>query len=97
MKEIHFYEYNDTREELDMIHSWNDTMEAIGISKVNINTTQMGLLSTDLFSLGYKIFVHESSEESYEIVLGDDNTRTNRTIRVAHNLFKMWRANEFVK
>ena len=97
MKEIHFFEYTDNRIELNMIHSWNSTEEAINNDKKIINTTQMGLLSTDLIPLGYRLFVHESPSEFYEIVIGGHNTRTNKALRMAHNLFKMWRANTFRK
>lgn len=55
----------------------------------------MGLLHTRLFEDGYKIFVHESKEDWYEIKLGN-NERTNRYIHSGHNLFKMWQAGEFL-
>ena len=96
-KEIHFYEYHDNRIELNMHHSWNATQEAIDNGERIINTTQMGLLSTDLVPLGYRLFVHESPKESYEIVIGGPNTRTDKALRMEHNLFKMWKANAFRK
>ena len=57
----------------------------------------MGMLSTELIELGYRIFVHESDVDFYEIVIGGNNERTNKDLRMAHNLFKMWRANAFRK
>lgn len=53
---------------------------------------QMGLFSTRLFELGYRIFIHESPLRQYEIKLGGDNARTNREIKMGHNLFKMWKS-----
>lgn len=93
-KAIHFYEYD--REE-PVFHSWNTTKNQIRIGKSTIHTTQMGMLDTELIELGYGIFIHESETESYEIVLGGSNERTDKAIRPAHNLFKMWKAGAFAK
>lgn len=93
-KEIHFYEFYNP----DCIHSWISAEKAIVNGKEIIKTTQMGLMSMDLIaSYGYRIFVHDdicNQDSCYEIKVGD-NERTNREIRVAHNIFKMWRAGEF--
>ncbi len=91
---IHFYEYCKCS---PVYHSWNVTQHQIKIGKSTIHTTQMGLLYTRLFDLGYRIFVHESEEEFYEIVFGGNNERTDKAIRLAHNLFKMWQAGAFKK
>ena len=93
-KAIHFYEYDP---DIHVFHSWNTTQNQIRIGKSTIHTTQMGLLSTELIELGYRIFIHESKPESYEIVLGSGNERTDKALRSAHNLFKMWQAGAFVK
>lgn len=93
-KAIHFYEYNPN---VPVFNSWNTTQNQIRIGKSTIHTTQMGLLSTELIELGYKIFIHESETESYEISLGNGNERTDKALRSAHNLFKMWQAGAFSK
>ena len=88
VKAIHFYEYEANNFPI-VFHSWSLTMEQIQCQKSIIQTTQMGLLSTRLFELGYRIFIHEAPREQYEIKLGDKNERTNREIKMGHNLFKM--------
>lgn len=91
-KVIHFYEYDKGD---SVFHSWNATKNQIRIGKSTIHTTQMGLLSTELIESGYRIFIHESDTEYYEIVLGSKNERTDKALRTAHNLFKMWQAGAF--
>ena len=54
----------------------------------------MGLLSTRLIENGYRIFVHEDGGGSYELRLGGCD-RTDKEIRPAHNLFRMWQAGAF--
>lgn len=59
-----------------------------------ICTIQMCYLDTRWFEEGYRIFVHDSTG-TFEIALGDGNTRTTRHIRCAHNLFRLWTNGEF--
>lgn len=93
-KEIHFYDRNP--ELIGVIHGYNETINCIISGEPNIHTTQMGLLKTSLFSMGYRVFVHEHGRELYEIKLGD-NKCTGRYIRLGHNLFKMWVSGEFMQ
>ena len=57
-------------------------------------TTQMCFLSTDWIEMGYRIFIHDETGD-FEVKLGDSNERTDRYIRMGHNLLKMWRNGEF--
>jgi hypothetical protein len=91
-KEIHFYLYEP---EFPIYHSWNDIRDALRFDAPIIHTTQMGRLDTCWLEFGYKIFIHESENEMYEIKLGYNNERTNREIKIYHNLFEMWQSGEF--
>lgn len=93
--EIHFYERSlDIPADIPYCVCWKRTEEAINNSESYIVTTQMGLLSTELLKKGYRVFVHPTREDKYEIRLGE-NECTDKEIRVAHNLFKMWEAGAF--
>lgn len=89
-KEIHFYKYYNS----SCLHSWRDTEKAINIGKEYIETTQMGLLSTELSERGYRIYVHDDYDDFFEIKLGNCE-RTDKCIRLEHNIFKMWVAGAF--
>lgn len=99
MKEIHFYESTTAFKDIIPLVTWDMTEYAI-LRKTNIiHTTQMGFLSwsVTLFEEGYRIFIHETLDDVYEIKLGTDNERTNREIKKGHNIFKMWMSGEFMK
>jgi hypothetical protein len=94
--EIHFYDSQvSIPADVDQYYGWVDTVRAINSCVETIHTTQMGVLSTKLFEFGYRVFIHSYDDEAYEIKLGGDNTRTNREIRVEHNLFNLWKSGEF--
>lgn len=93
--EIHFYERAaNIPAGRSYCQCWYETEKEIRNRVQYIITTQMGCLSTALFEIGYRIFVHPDKEKPYEIKLGE-NSCTNREIRLGHNLFKMWMAGEF--
>ena len=92
-KAIHFYTYKP--DDVFCYVTWNDTIAAITRSESTIHTTQIGILGTRLFEFEYRIYIHEGNDDYYEITLGNNNTRTNREIRMGYNLFKMWKSGEF--
>ncbi len=96
IKEIHFYEsYDSIPRYIEYTSGWRETERCIKYDDEIVCTSQMGLLSTRLFELGYKIFIHENRLSMYEIKLGNDNERTDREIKLGHDLFKLWRNGEF--
>lgn len=95
MKEIHFYESQQAMPDGPSVaYGWHETEEMIRAGYRRIDTAQMGLLSTRLIADGYRIFVHPRDGSRYELRLGG-NDCTDKEIRPAHNLFRMWQAGAF--
>ena len=94
--EIHFYEsYLMVPADVPRSLGWTETKEAVAQKQVMIHTVQMGLLSTRLIEAGYRVFVHPVEGRVYEIRLDEKNDCTDKELRPAHNLFRMWEAGAF--
>lgn len=110
MKEIHFftkcYEMHDWvdkhRDEgldvesfscFDQVEQFENDIWSHKRDDVICATLQMCFLRTTWFELGFRIFVHDNTGE-FEIKLGQ-NDRTDREIRMGHNLYKLWYAGGF--
>lgn len=107
MREIHFFECKN--DAVSWYHEHDDLKPRIWIAEDYramewishlengndcIVTTQMSFLSTRWFEEGFRIFVHDRTGV-FEIVLGENNERTGRNIRLGHSLFRMWQNGEF--
>lgn len=100
IREIHFYEswhdmiYNSTYAKDTFVYfDMYGTKQAIKSDNKIIYTTQMSLLSTELFTKGFKVFVHNYRKSAIEIKLGENNW-TDRNITIKNNLFNLWLAGE---
>lgn len=94
--EIHFYEsYLNIPANIPIWYGWRETERAIEKKEPIIVTVQMGLMSTRLIEKGYRIFVHLEDGQQYEISMSENNTCTDKEIRPAHNIFRMWEAGAF--
>jgi len=95
MKKIIFYTYESKH--LNTLRIYNGYCESLAAINNNIEliyTTQMCLLSTKLFTQGYEVYIKNYNEDMYEVKLGL-NKRTDREIKMAHNIFKLWKSGEF--
>lgn len=90
-KEIYF---NSVSYDDGTLITYDETLKAIKRQDPYIETVQMALLSTELIRQGYKVFVRDADGE-YEIALGGGCDRTNKELRIAHDIERMWKAGSF--
>ena len=92
MKQIHFYvcePFEDSR----LVHSYQATKRLIDNRETDINTTQMGLLDFNLSKLGYRIFIHDTVVNSYELIIDSFAKKCGRKMQmidIVDDLFLMW-------
>lgn len=86
-KEFHLW-FNEDYEPAVISNTYNCTERLIESNASIIHTTQVMCVSTRLFDLGYRIFIHCKDTSTFEITLGGCE-RTDREIRMGHCLSKM--------
>ena len=74
--------------------TYGAALKALNGGEETVATTQVVLLTTSLFEMGYNVFVHLENGKTIEIKLGD-NECTDREIRPGHCLYKLLLAGEF--
>lgn len=94
--QIHFYFGGPNGQYPDgTVHTYRTTKLLIELESERIDTTQIVLCTTDLFRKGYRIFIHPTKGNMFEIKLGDNSPYTDKEIRMEHNLYKMLIAGTF--
>ena len=96
MKEYHLYLYLPdwfTRANDSCSYTIAHTNKRIDRG-LTVDTIQACTLSTSLFEKGYRIFIHDVPSSWFEITLGKCE-RTNREIKMGHNLLNLLLSGEF--
>lgn len=102
MLEVHFYAADAlVPEGIACLHGCRDTDAAVARGNGIVHTTQGCALedATRILEAGGRVFVHDFcadgvTPDMYELKLGAC-PRTDKEIRVEHNLFRIWRGNGF--
>lgn len=84
--EFHLYLY-EVPSAYPFVHSYEKVEKKIARHE-HVHTTQLCFCDGNLFSKGYRIFVHPRAREKHEITLSDCEG-TNREIRPSHRLWHM--------
>ena len=84
--EFHLYLY-EVPNAYPFVHSYEKVEQKLAQHE-SVHTTQLCFCDGNLFSKGYRIFVHPRSNEKHEITLLDCEG-TNREIRPSHRLWHM--------
>lgn len=97
VRQFHFYTSVDSKGKppFNITVTWKSTEYEIKRTKDDVYTSQMGLLNAAWdrhWENGDKVFIHDE-EGVYE--LKEDCERTDRLLRRAHNVFKLFAAGEF--
>lgn len=95
-KELHVH-FSKDEEECLLVTDMFSTRSAIDTKKSIIHTTCSHFTHPRYWVNTYRLFIHPSVGDVFEITLGNKNTHTNRTLREDNNIEQMLLSGEFDK